>query len=517
MMSGGPVRAGDVATARDRDESSIAASLFEAIVDDLPEQVMVLDRNGAPLFANKALRAQRGQKVPRSEEEWRSAYDVYSSDGSRRLDYEEWPLARALRGERVDNMELRSRDAKGRDAIMLVSGYPRRDSAGALDGAIIMARNITALRRTEEELRHIQKLETIGQLTGGVAHDFNNILAAIMSGVDVIKRGVKADPRLTLAAETIDKAAQRGADLTGQLLAFARKQALRPASVNVDDLVRETLLLLRPGLGAAIAVEVKSVGPVFALADPAQLTTALLNLCINARDAMAERGGHLRIRIDETQANAGDTFARIAVSDDGCGMSAQTAERAVEPFFTTKDVGKGSGLGLSMVFGFVRQSGGDLTIESAEGRGTTVTMLLPRASPQQAQDAPQEAHPPLARMFRVLVVDDDPLVRDALGLQLADEGYIVEVARDGVDAIALAEAGLAFDILLTDIVMPNGVSGLALAEQVRARWPHVRTILSTGYADAELSPDGNGCLLLRKPYSAKDLRHAIALLLQSDE
>ncbi|MES1202645.1 MAG: ATP-binding protein [Pseudomonadota bacterium] len=494
------------------------AALFQSIMDSMGESVLVVDRDGKQVFANKELRRFQGAIKPgQHPDDWRSPQfmKIYAVDGHE-LPPDQWPVARALRGDFADNFEIRVHGMAHREGetILAISTRSLVDAAGAIMGAVVVTRDITTIRQTEEKLRQSQKLETIGQLTGGVAHDFNNMLASITSAVEVIKRGVSGNGRLEQAANIIETAAFRGADLTRHLLAFARKQTLQAVQVEVDALVQETLQIARPAIEATIEVKVECAPGVYALVDPALLASALLNLCINARDAMPD-GGTLTITAatvalaERDGMKAGD-YVRVAVTDTGTGMAPNTVARAIEPFFTTKGVGKGSGLGLSMVFGFTRQSGGDMQIESVEGQGTTIALFLPRTSAPTQSAGPAEATPRLGRL-RVLLVDDDALVRDALTIQLTDEGFEVAAAADGVDALEMVNEGLQFDVLLTDMVMPRGISGVALATAIAARQPDVRIILSTGYSDKAIAfPEGDvHWTLLKKPYSSDALFAAL--------
>ncbi|HWA22758.1 MAG TPA: ATP-binding protein [Caulobacterales bacterium] len=494
------------------------AALFQSIMDSMGESVLVVDRNGKQVFANKELRRFQGEVKPgQHPDDWRSPQfmKIYDADG-RELPPEQWPVARALRGDYADNFEIRVHGMAHREGetILAISTRSLVDAAGAIMGAVVVTRDITTIRQTEEILRQSQKLETIGQLTGGVAHDFNNMLASITSAVEVIKRGVTGNGRLEQAANIIETAAFRGADLTRHLLAFARKQTLQAVPVEVDALMQETLHIARSAIEATIDVTVEPAPGIYALVDPALLASALLNLCINARDAMPD-GGTLTIAatavtLAERDGLKAGEYVRVSVTDTGTGMSPQTVARAIEPFFTTKGVGKGSGLGLSMVFGFARQSGGDMQIESVEGQGTKVVLFLPRATPPTESAGPPEATPSLGRL-RVLVVDDDTLVRDALTMQLTDEGCEVVAAPDGFHALEMVNEGLQFDVLLTDMIMPRGISGFALATAITARRPDVRVILSTGYTDKEIKlPESDGrWTLLNKPYSSDALLSAL--------
>ncbi|HYD86855.1 MAG TPA: ATP-binding protein [Vitreimonas sp.] len=485
------------------------AALFETIIDSMTEHVLVVDRTGAVIFGNKSQRKHLdGAPAPRTREEWEEAYAIHTADGSRKLEFSEWPLNRALRGDFIESIELRARFPGQSDNFFLLSSRPLIDeTTGQIEGAIFVSRDITAMRRTEEELRHSQKLETIGQLTGGIAHDFNNVLAAVLNSSEVLARAVVGDEKLERAAATIEKAALRGAELTRHLLAFARHQTLSPKPIDLASFLTDALMLIRPAIGAMIEIDVEVQHGLHAFADPVQLTTALLNLCVNARDAMSGVG-ELTIRICETEG-----LVEICVADTGCGMSPEVRERAVEPFFTTKEVGKGSGLGLSMVYGFAQQSGGNLRIESKPGAGARITLALPKAA-APAPVAISAAPPTLpVSPMRVLIVDDDAMVREALKLHLSSAGFQTTTAADGPEAIALIEAGLEFDLLFTDMVMPRGMTGLALAEKLRERRPEIRVIVSTGYVEDDLPEAGPNWLLLRKPYSSNELFGAIRRLI----
>jgi signal transduction histidine kinase len=504
---------------RDQDlaDAERRATLFQSIIESMGESVLLVDREGRQVYGNKELRRFQGEVPPGEDPDaWRSptVMRIFDADGVE-LPPDQWPVARALRGDYADNFEIRVDGMAHRPnetTVLAISTRARFDAAGAIQGAVIVTRDITSLRQTEAKLQQSQKLETIGQLTGGIAHDFNNMLSAIISAAEVLKSGVSGNERLEQAAGIIEKAALRGADLTRHLLAFARKQTLQATAVSIDAMLRDTLQLVRPALDATVEIDVVAAPGLYAFADEAQLASALLNLCINARDAMPD-GGKLTISASAAQLDGAlaltGSYVRLDVADTGVGMSAATRARAIEPFFTTKGVGKGSGLGLSMVFGFARQSGGDMQIESAEGRGTTVSLFLPRTE-KPAETAPRKEAPRPGRL-RVLVVDDDELVRDALSLQLDDEGFDAIVAEDGVQALELVDGGAEFDVLLTDMVMPRGMSGVTLATAIAERRPKVRIILSTGYADKAVTPPPGGVQwsLLHKPYTADQLFAAL--------
>jgi CheY-like chemotaxis protein len=326
----------------------------------------------------------------------------------------------------------------------------------------------------------------------------------------------------------IDQAADRGAELTGHLLAFARKQPLEPRSVDINTLVVDTAQLLRPTLGEHIEIEsMLEADAAPALVDPSQLSTALLNLAVNARDAMPN-GGKLTLEtgnvvLDEayTQGNpdvAPGNYVMIAVSDTGIGIAAKLRDRVFEPFFTTKATGKGTGLGLSMVYGFVKQSNGHVKIYSEEGYGTTIKVYLPRASAEA--EAPASDAPPIRGGHEtVLVVEDDALVRNFVVAQLHSLGYKTMTANSGKAALMQLDEGIPFDLLLTDVIMPGGVNGRQLADTVTLRRPSVKVLYTSGYTENAIVHHGRldaGVLLLAKPYRRSDLARMVRSALDAD-
>jgi len=390
-------------------------------------------------------------------------------------------------------------------------------------------------RATEEALRQSQKMEAVGQLTGGIAHDFNNLLTVIGGNLDLIAEKGRGDPELAYMIAAAQKSADRGQQLTTQLLSFARRQALHPETRSVNELVREFDALTSRILGETIDMEVilgPDAGSIHV--DPAQFGSALLNLVVNARDAM-QHGGQLRIEtgnvvFDQHQAAqldpgaASGPYAWIFVADTGSGMSPETLEHAVEPFFTTKGPGKGTGLGLSQVYGFVHQSGGFLSIDSAPGKGTEVRIYLPSSSipartgvMQASEDAPPSGSEAL------LVVEDDADVCDFIVQSLNGLGYRVLVARSGPEALNILERERSgIDLVLTDMIMPGGLTGVELIREVRRLHPGIGVLLVSGYtAGNELvGPDGDlrSMPLLAKPFRRPDLARAVrAALDRSDE
>jgi PAS domain S-box-containing protein len=364
------------------------------------------------------------------------------------------------------------------------------DGTGQLIGFAKITRDLTERRAAEEQVRQAQKMEAIGQLTGGVAHDFNNLLTAIIGNLEMLATVLPAGDPGRRYAEGALRAASRGSRLTEHLLAFSRRQEIRPEIVSVNDLLRENLMLSQKTVGDGIEIALELQDEVWSCRiDPAQFGAAILNLAANARDAMS-RSGRLVFRTENvtTAENtvdqpAGD-YVALSVADTGCGMAADVVERAFEPFYTTKEVGKGTGLGLSQVYGFAKQSGGDARIESKVGKGTTVRIYLPRADGQAAAVAVSheglQKTPPAAAT--ILIVEDDPDVREMIVGILSDLGHQTLVATNGPEALAILNRDHSIDLLFTDIVMPAGMSGTDLARQASRLRPDLKILLSSGYA-----------------------------------
>jgi signal transduction histidine kinase len=376
-------------------------------------------------------------------------------------------------------------------------------------------------RRMEDVLRQAHKMQAVGHLTGGIAHDFNNLLTVISGNLEMLSLKAAATPALQRFLTTAVGATERAARLTQQLLAFSRKQHLQPQPVGLDRLADGIEDLFRRTIGADVELKLTVEADLWpALVDPNQVETALLNLVINARDAGARRI-EIRLRnarIDEAYAERhvdaipGD-YVEFCVSDNGSGMAPDVLARAFEPFFTTKEVGRGSGLGLSMVYGFVKQSKGQVRLESRQGEGTTVLIYLPRAAAETAVAPIRQpgAEPPLLPRTgegkRVLIVEDDDDVRDIAVSVLADNGYEVveaETAHRALDILA-REDGV--DVVFTDIVMPGTVNGIELAKTITERWPSLPVIVTTGYAERLSDPENlpGHVVFLSKPYRPFDL------------
>jgi len=408
---------------------------------------------------------------------------------------------------RVENVDREGRHFPVSLHVALV-----RDDEGRPVSRISIANDISELAQMEKRAARWEKLDSLGQITGGITHDFNNLLTVMLGGAEVLAAELRGDPRLGPLAETILKAAVRGADLTSRLLVFASRQSLQPEVVSPDAVVDDVLPLLRRALDANIDVTAsRGADPWHVLVDRGQLEVALMNIAVNARDAM-RTGGRMEIetanvvveRADDRHA-AGGEFVRIAVVDQGTGMSAAVLDRALEPFFTTKPLGSGSGLGLSMVHGFVEQSGGFVELRSELGVGTTVELYLPRADSDRGPlSVAPAASAPQRGTGSVLVVDDDDLVRAYVRAAIRDLGYDVIEASDGPQALGLLRDSAHIDLLFTDISMPGGVSGVELAAAARAMRPGIVVVLTSGRIDADIGIDATD-LLLRKPYRLEQL------------
>ena len=372
------------------------------------------------------------------------------------------------------------------------------------------------------QLRQAQKMEAVGQLTGGIAHDLNNILTVITGTIEILAEAVADRPELVAIAKMVDEAAARGADLTQRLLAFARKQPLQPREIDVNSLVMEAANLLRPTLGEHVEVYmVLAVDTSRALIDPSQLTNAILNLALNARDAMPD-GGKLTIEtcnvvLDDNYAGmnvdvTAGNYVMVAVTDSGHGIPANILDHVFEPFFTTKDVDKGSGLGLSMVYGFVKQSNGHIKIYSEEGHGTTVRIYLPQAigaaKPAAAVNAPVVE----GGTETILIVEDDNLVRTFVVGQIKSLGYATVAAINAAEALIVIDGPQAIDLLFTDMIMPGSMNGRQLADAALQRRASLKILFTSGYSNEAIIHHGHldaGVLLLAKPYRKSDLARMI--------
>jgi PAS domain S-box-containing protein len=391
-------------------------------------------------------------------------------------------------------------------------GHPQEIFGSCLD--------ITDRRQMEQQLFQAQKMEAVGQLTGGIAHDFNNMLTVVIGNLDALARALRGTGRNFGRAEMALTGALSCAELTRRLLAFARRQPLQPSPVHLGQMCRNVAKLLGRTLGERIRIEINGEANLWhVLADPAQVESSLINLAVNARDAMTE-GGTLTIETRNVTSYGGDAdippgdFVLLAVADTGVGMTAEVLERAVEPFFTTKNLGHGTGLGLSMVYGFVKQSGGHVKIESAPNRGTRVKLYLPRSDamvqPAEATGDAESAEVS-GRDRTILLVEDDAGVRAVTAAMLKELQFTVIEADNGSHALDIVDRQPDIDLLFTDIVMP-GMNGFELGRLARERRPQLPVLYATGYAASYTAPE-KGADVLAKPYREADLLTKLRVLL----
>jgi len=400
------------------------------------------------------------------------------------------------------------------------------EGAASAVGCFVLTEDLTEYRQAQMALSQAQKLKAVGQLTGGIAHDFNNLLTVILGNLASVEEGLRDQPEHYKAVSTAMNAGRRGADLIRRLLAFSRRQTLQPCLLSPRQQLPEIAELLKRTLGARIELETATDDEIWSIqVDPGQLANAVLNLAINARDAMPD-GGRLRIEarnvtLDRVYAGRypdvvpGD-YVRLTVADTGAGMTPDVLEQAFEPFFTTKGLGAGTGLGLSMVYGFVQQSGGHVRIRSQSGGGTSVELYLPRYVAKGKERITGSAVSAGFDESRwrgreaVLLVEDDPDIRDFVARSLLGLGYTVREAADGKSALELLETDAPVDLLLSDMTMPGGVSGRDLVIEVRRRRPALKILCMSGYSDqvvASLMPLDYS--LLEKPFLKHDLARAV--------
>lgn len=494
-----------------------AAERLRAVVDTAVDGVILIDAAGSILMFNPACEKLfgyaagevTGQNVkllmpPPFYEE----HDQYLANYHRTGEPKIIGSGREVLGRRRDGTTF---------PMVLSVGEAKQEGESIFVGIV---HDLTERKRTEEQLVQAQKMEIVGQLSGGIAHDFNNLLTVIIGNADLLCDSLKARPDLRQYCQTIMGAGERGSELTRRLLAFSRKQDLRPAVIDCNRLVQEMQLLLGRTLRENIEIRVAlEPGLVKAFADPAQLESAILNLALNAQDAMPN-GGHLTIATsnilldvryqDEHPEVLPGTYALISVTDDGEGMTPDIVQRVFEPFFTTKEVGKGSGLGLSMVYGFLKQSNGHVAIYSEPKLGTTVKLYM-AAAPAAASEldvAPEEAEPPHG-FETILVVEDDSYVRGYAVGSLESLGYRVLTASNGREALAkLSQYKDRIDVLFSDIVMPGGLGGWELAERAQQERPGIKVLLTSGYpletSTSAKRPDVR-LVMLNKPYRKAEL------------
>ena len=507
---------------RAQDDIAARETHLRSILDTVPEAMVVIGANGAVISFSAAatqLFGYRSEEVVGQNvkmlmpEPYRSEHDGYigrylSTGEARIIGY-----GRVVKGLTKDGTIF---------PMELAVGEARSKGQRIFSGFI---RDLTSRHKMEEELRQSQRMEAIGQLTGGLAHDFNNLLTVITGNLEMLEGSLKDPDQRGLLKEAYD-AAEDGAKLTGQLLAFGRRQALNPKPTDLTPLISNFSELLRRSLGKSIELNIRLTGSQhLCVVDASQLQNALLNLAINARDAMP-RGGKLTIEVSQARLDADyaqmhpevrtGRFVLIAVTDTGSGMSDEVRQRAFEPFFTTKPTGSGTGLGLSMVYEFVKQSGGNIQIYSELKRGTSIRIFLPLAEAVQASGELGSGAAETAAMPRgsetILVVEDDARVRRVTTARLRSLGYEVIEADRGAAALLLLAAHPRITMIFTDIVMPGGMNGDELAEAALDVKPNLKVLFTSGYAEPAVARLGAGAWL-KKPYTAAELAGKIREIL----
>jgi PAS domain S-box-containing protein len=508
-------------TESNRTQQALSQEIEERrrIFDSSNDLIFVTDSAGNFIQVSPSVSAILGYQP--SDMVGRSAIEFIHPDD---LEHTRREMRAGRRGQSKRNFETRYINKEGKAVALNWTG----NWSEPVRRHFFIGRDLTEKQAAEAQLRHAQKMDAVGQLTGGVAHDFNNILTVITGTIGILEEAVADQPQLAAIAKLIDEAAERGANLTKHLLAFARKQPLQPVEVDVNALVLEAAKLLHPTLGEHIEITPLLAEDAWsALADPNQLATAVLNLAINARDAMPN-GGKLALEtnnvyLDESYAGMHSEvtpghYVMIAVSDTGTGIPAALLERVFEPFFTTKEVGRGTGLGLSMVFGFVKQSGGHIKIYSEEGHGTSVKIYLPRATGLQQTAAEARVSANIeGGNETILVVEDDALVRRYVMTQIESLGYTTLEAANASDALQIIYHVPTIDLLFTDVIMPAPMNGRQLVDEALKRRPDLKILYTSGYTENAIVHHGrldSGVLLLAKPYRKSELarmiRHALA-------
>lgn len=480
------------------------------INDTIPILIGYVDQNEVYQYANKGYSDWYGH--PEGSVTGRAVREVI---GEQVYGQVREPVRKALTGQQV-TYEYQM-DRQGQTVFARSTLVPEFTPDGNTLGFFVFSHEITEQKRMQAALVQAQKMEAIGQLTGGLAHDFNNLLTVVIGNLAALQDHRPNDAEVNEFVEPALQSARRGVQLIKRLLTFSRQQPLEPEAIEIGRLIGSLSKLVRRSLPESIAVSTDmSGGSVHALVDPGQLESALLNFALNSRDAMPE-GGRLHIAARgvelSTDAAAFDVapgqYALIEVADNGCGMDAATLARVFEPFFTTKRFGLGSGLGLAMAYGFVKQSGGGISIQSQVGQGTTVLMVLPLTMPGPDADLPPDEVPLTHGGELVLLAEDEPNVRRVVRQQLIDLGYPVIEAENGVQALEMIEQIPDIAIVVSDVIMPGGINGRQLAEQVLLGYPHMRIVLMSGYADDDEGEAASDLPVLAKPFVRQDLARAL--------
>lgn len=523
VAEGGSVRV--LAACEDVTTADMQERYLNAVLNSIRDGIIASDMRGKLTLINPATRELLPDidGEPLSAEEWVERFALYEADGHTPFPAEELPLHLALQGRVTTNRELTigSPESAARRYVA-ASGQPMYDADGTELGAVVSVHDMTERHSFELQFQQAQKMEAVGQLTGGLAHDFNNLLAVIVGNLQLLNRALPdGDATVRRQLASAQEAAMRGSKLTRQLLAFARGQALEPRVIKLGEQIRDVKEIIERTLGRNIDIRLTIADNLgWVRIDPSLLESALLNLTINARDAMPA-GGTISIklanaRLNEAYAAANPDakvgeYVEIAVADTGCGMSKEVLGRVLEPFYSTKEIGKGTGLGLSMVYGFVKQSGGHLKLYSEVGHGTVVRIYLPRADEREVEQAKHDSamvQSLPSGSETILVVDDDASLLEVSQALLENMGYQVIPARSGAEAIEIVDGEDDFDLVFTDMVMPGGISGIDLARAVRKRRPGIKILFTSGFTETIMfsqADTDDRALLLIKPYEEHEL------------
>ena len=506
---------------------------LQQVLDALQVGVSVVDKQGRIVIANSSDRQIWGAGPDRDIPDV-AEHRGWWADTGEQVRPEEWGALRAIGGEFSADEEVRIETADGEQKTILSSATPLLDESGEIVGAVNVSQDVTATKAAEvtrahleDQVQRAQKMEAVGRLAGGIAHDFNNLLTGILSYSDLILQELRPADPLRADIEQIRDAGQRAANLTRQLLAFSRRQVLLPRVLSLNALVTEMEPMLSRLAGPTVTIETElypALGSV--LVDQARVEQVLVNLVVNAREAMPE-GGRIGISSANWKDEAGvgqggvgprrQEYVSLWISDTGVGMDAATQSRIFEPFFTTKQPGSGIGLGLSTAYGIVEQSGGNITVESAPGQGTTIGLHFPRV--EAVAETPTIERPPSAMGGKetLLLVEDEAPVRDSVRRLLEWHGYTVIEARNGADALQIYDGDeQEIDLVLTDLVMP-GMGGHELVERLRARHPDLRVLFMSGYADKPMPNNGtagSGTAYLEKPFTVELLMQRLREVLE---
>jgi PAS domain S-box-containing protein len=501
--------------------------LLNRIIDNVTMSIHVKDaRTLRYVLVNKA--AEQLWGIPGGEMIGKTPHEIFDKEVADRVEGNDQELLQLTSNFYQPEHKVQTREG---ERLVTSNRIAIRNNDGEVQYIVGVIEDVTERKAVADQLRQAQKMEAIGNLTGGVAHDFNNLLTVIMGNLDLLQEDVAGNPAAAEAIKVVLEAAERGADLTRHMLAFSRRQSLQAKAVDVNALIATTMRMLNRTLGETIVVELQTAADLpAAMVDPSQLETALVNIAINARDAMPN-GGTLTINtrtveFDETYAAQhpgvrADRYVCIALADSGTGVPPEMLERIFEPFFTTKAAGQGTGLGLSMVYGFVKQSGGHITAYSEVGRGTVFKLFLPLAAPT----LPTTTAPPLvphaakrAGNEVILAVEDNPDIRATVVRHLRDLGYRVCEADNADAALKILEAAEPIDLLFTDMIMPGGINGKELATKARAKRADLKVLFTSGFPGTSSAPGTQleaSDVLLSKPYHKHELARAVEEVLSA--